>query len=94
MDEHEAVVDALVARGGICVHHIQLSPQVVPVLSPAVVGFQPTSTSPVWTLSHVQTGTDTSSSSSTVSSCSGLPAYKQQPSLDIITCSDRYRHFK
>ena len=32
VNEHEGVVGALVATGGICVHHIQLSPQVVPVL--------------------------------------------------------------
>ena len=60
MNEHEAVVDALVARGGVCVHHIQLSPQVVPVLSPAVVGFQSTSHSPVWTSVHICADTDRS----------------------------------
>lgn len=56
MNEHEAVVDALVAVGGVCVHHIQLSPQVVPVLSPAVVGFQPTSNSPCWMSLYIHAG--------------------------------------
>ena len=55
------MIDALVAPGGIRVHHIQLSPQVVPVLSPAVVGLQPTINSPVWTSLHIHVGLDSPS---------------------------------
>ena len=41
MDEHEGVVSAPIAAGGIGVHYIHLPPQIVPVLLPAVISFQP-----------------------------------------------------
>ena len=57
MNEHEAVVDELVALGGVRIHHIQLSPQIVPVLSPAIAGFQPTNNSSVRISLPICTGT-------------------------------------
>ena len=45
VDEHQAVVGALVAAGCISVHYVQLPAQVIPVLLPAVVCFQPAHTS-------------------------------------------------
>ena len=44
VDDHEGVVSAPVAAGCIGVHHIQLPPQIVPVLPPAVMSFQPAGT--------------------------------------------------
>ena len=102
MDEHEAVVDVLVALGGVRVHHIQLSPQVVPVLSPAVVGFQPTSNSPVCMLLHIHVGLNSPSwylpviVNSTIAVHAGLRVQICIPnkcsSLGVITHLCRYRH--
>lgn len=44
MNDHQAVVDVLVAIGSIGVHYVQLSPQVVPVLFPGVVAFNSANT--------------------------------------------------
>ena len=48
MDDHQTMVGAPVAWSGICVHHIKLPPEVVPVLGPAVMGFQPASPLSPW----------------------------------------------
>jgi len=62
VQQHHGVVDLTIQGAAVGVHHIHLPPQVVPVLAPAVVLFQP---EPSWNEGNWQQADQTKSQAST-----------------------------